>query len=85
MPTATFNYREIEPRIKQALYENIGPHIAVGSEEMDDGRVFLKVVATELNGLSAKKKQDVVWDALHTLGPDAQAVSLVLAFGTDEI
>ncbi len=85
MPTLQFNYQQIEPQIREALYNGLGQHIAVSTEEVDDGRVFVKVVAPRLNGLSAKKKQDAVWDALHTLGPDAQAVSLVLAFGTDEI
>ena len=85
MPTLTFNYQQIEPQIRQALYNAIGPHIAIGTEEVDNGRVLVKVVATEFNGLSAKAKQDVVWDALHGLGANAQAVAIALAFGTDEI
>ena len=85
MPALTFNYQQIEPQVRQALYDSLGQHIAVSTEEVDSGRVFVKVVAPRLNGLSPKDKQDVVWEALHTLGPEAQAVSLVLAFGTDEI
>ncbi len=85
MPTATLNAHEIEPRIEQTLYENIGPHIAIGSEEDEEGRLVLKVVAPQFNGLSERKRQDIVWDALNTLGPDMQAVFVVLAFGTDEI
>jgi hypothetical protein len=85
MPTMQFNYQKIEPQIRQALYDILGQHIAVSTEEVDDGRVFVKVIAPSLNGLSPKHKQDTVWNALHTLGADPQAVSLVLAFGTDEI
>jgi len=81
-----FNYSQIEPRVREALYNNLGQHIAVSTEAVDDdGRMFVKVVAPKLNDMSAKEKQDAVWDALRALGPDAQAVSLVLAFGTDEI
>ena len=85
MPTVQFNYQQIEPQIRQALYDKLGQHIAVSTEEVDDGRVFVKVIAPSLNGLSPKNKQDTVWNALHTLGPNAEAISLVLAFGTDEI
>ena len=85
MQTLPFNFAEIEPKIKQALYAGLGPHIAVGTEEVDYGRILLKVVAPQFNGLSARKRQDAIWDALKTLGPESQAVSLALAFGTDEI
>ena len=85
MLTLQFNYQQIEPQIRQALYDALGPHIAVGTEEVDDGRAFVKVVAPQFNALSSADKQTAVWEALRRLGPDAQAVSLVLAFGTDEI
>ena len=85
MQTMPFNYQQIEPQIRQALYETLGQHIAISTEEVDFGRVFVKVIAPSLNGLSPKSKQDAVWNALHHLGPNAEAVSLVLAFGTDEI
>ena len=85
MEATQYKFAEIEPRVRQALYEGIGQHIAVGTEEVDYGRIFLKVVAPQFNGLSARKRQDAIWDALNALGPEAQAVSLALAFGTDEI
>lgn len=85
MPTLQFNYQQIEPQIQQALYDVLGQHIAISTEEVDFGRVFVKVIAPSLNGMSPKDKQDTVWNALHRLGPDAQAISMVLAFGTDEI
>jgi hypothetical protein len=52
---------------------------------MDYGRVFLKVVSPSFNELSASERQDRIWAVLKALGPEAQAVSLALAFGTDEI
>ena len=85
MSVPTFNYQEIEPQIRQTLYNGPGPHIAVGTEEVDYGRVLVKVITPQFNGVSARKRQDLIWDALKTLGTNAQAVSLVLAFGTDEI
>ena len=85
MTTLQFNYPEIEPQVRAALYDGLGPHIAVSTEEVEGGRVFVKVVAPGLSGRSSREKQDAVWAALGTLGTGAQAVSLVLAFGTDEI
>lgn len=85
MPTLQFNYKQIEPHLREALYNGLGEHIAVSIEEVGDGRLFVKIVAPSLNNMSPAEKQDTVWDALRALGPDAQAVSLVLAFGTDEI
>ncbi len=85
MPRVHFNYSQIEPKVQHALYSALGQNIAVGTEEVDAGRVFVKVVSAQFNGMSAKDKQNAVWKALETLGPEAQAVSLVLAFGTDEI
>lgn len=85
MQTLQYNFADIEPKVKQTLYDAFGPHIAVGTEEVDNGRIFLKVVASKFNGMSEKKKQDAVWKALKKLGPESQAISLALVFGIDEI
>ena len=85
MPTLSFNYQQIEPQVRHALYQAFGQHLAIGTEEIDGGRVFLKVIGEVFNGLSEKEKQERVWGVLQKLGTEGQAVSLVLAFGTDEI
>lgn len=85
MVTMQFDYARIEPLVHKALYDTLGPHIAVGTEEVDDGRVFVKVVSPQLNGKSEREKQDIVWEALNALKENKQAVSMALAFGTDEI
>ena len=85
MQTTLFNFSEMEPMVRQALYAGLGQNIAVGTEEVEGGRVFVKVVSPALNGLSEREKQDLVWNALHNLGPSEEAVALALAFGTDEI
>jgi hypothetical protein len=85
MLATMFNYSGMEPAVCQALYAGLCQNIAVGTEEVEGGRVFVKVVSPRLNGLTEREKQDLVWSALHNLGPNAQAVALALAFGTDEI
>jgi hypothetical protein len=85
MSTPTYDCQQIEPRIRKALYDGLGQHIAVGTEEADNGRVFLKVISPNFNDLSASERQDRIWAVLKALGPEAQAISLALAFGTDEI
>ena len=80
-----FNFLEIEPKVKQVLCDALGQHTKVETEEVDYGRVFVKVIAPQFNDMSMRKRQDAVWNAINSLGSEAQAVSLVLAFGTDEI
>ncbi len=48
--------------------------------------MFVKIVSDRFDGLSAVDKQDRIWNVLRReLGPDSESVSLLLAFGTDEI
>ena len=51
-----------------------------------NGRVHLKVVSRRFNGMNERQKQQVIWEILNTrLGADAQAVSLAMVYGTDEL
>lgn len=85
MLSPIFNFNEIEPQIRRALHLRLGDEILVSTEEVDSGRVFVKVVSPIFNGHTERQKQEMVWSALQSLGPESQAVSLVLAFGMDEI
>lgn len=50
------------------------------------GRVHVMLVSEALNGLSEDRKQKAVWEVLEAeLGDEAQGVSLVLPYGTDEV
>lgn len=62
------------------------PHDTIAVEEGYAGRVHLKVVSARFNGKSEREKQQYIWDLLRSgLGADAHAVSLALAYGTDEL
>ncbi len=80
-----FNYSEVKSQVLQALRKRLGEDVLMSAAEVEGGRIFIKVVSPKLDGLTERKKQDVVWEAMHTLGPNAQAVTLALAFGMDEI
>jgi stress-induced morphogen len=48
--------------------------------------VRAKVVSGKFNGKSDREKQAMVWEALQAeLGSDADAVSYVITYGTDEL
>ena len=50
------------------------------------GRVHLVVVSRDFDGLSEKQKQDKLWEVLKAeLGRNAQAISLAMAWGVDEL
>jgi len=50
------------------------------------GRVLVRIVSSKFNGMKEKSRQAFVWDVLRSaLGPEAQNVSLVIPYGTDEL
>jgi len=50
------------------------------------GRVHIKIVSPEFDGLTETDRQNAVWEVLRErLGPAAEGVSLVLPFGMDEV
>jgi stress-induced morphogen len=72
-------------RIKESLRLEF-PHDTIATDEGYNGRVHLKIVSEAFNGRSEREKQQMIWDILRRrLGSDAQAVSLALAYGTDEL
>lgn len=82
--TAAYDYRSLSERVRKALRDNFRP-AKLRTSKGYLGRVHVLLRTEELNGLTEKAKQDLVWDVLkRTLGADAQGVSLVLPYGTDE-
>ena len=85
MPVILFDYQTESERVKQAL-RAVFPNDTVATDEGYNGRVHVKVVSERFNGRSEREKQDLIWEALRDkLGVEAQAVSLALAYGTDEL
>lgn len=85
MPEVLFDYQTESERIKEALRAAF-PHDTVATDEGYNGRVHVKVVSERFNGRSEREKQDLIWEALRDkLGAESQAVSLALAYGTDEL
>ena len=68
------------------MQKAFGPNAAVRTDEGDDGSIYVRLVSDRFDGLGERTKQDMIWEALQQeLKEEAQAVALVLAFGTDQI
>jgi stress-induced morphogen len=81
-----YNYEEIAPKVKASLRRAFPDNSTVVTSEGYGGRVHAKVVSERFSGISEREKQAIIWDALRDeLQERAQAVSLALAYGTDEL
>jgi stress-induced morphogen len=84
--TLLFNYAPISVTVRDTLQRAFGPNAAIRTDEGEGGQVYVRIVSDRFDGMSDIVKQDLIWDALRQkMGPDAQAVALVLAFGTDQL
>lgn len=80
------DYNEISGRVEETLLRAFGPNVAVQTDKGYEGRVFVRIVSKQFNGLSEKEKQDRIWDVLRTqLKEKSTLVALVMAFGTAEV
>ncbi len=86
MQTLSFDYAKISPEVREVLKKEFGPNVAIRTEEGNAGHVYVRIVSDRFDGLSEHAKQDKIWDVLRDqLKEESQAVSLVLAFGLDQI
>ncbi len=86
MPTIPFNYQHVSNQVLHTLKTAFGPNAAVRTDEGEAGHVYVRIVSDRFDGLGEGVKQDLVWDALRQeMHEEAQAIALVLAFGTDQI
>ncbi len=82
----THEFQQDSPKVEQALRRAFPTNSVVEVEEGYQGRVRAKVVSSLLNGMREQEKQNYLWEILRSeLGEDAQNVSFVLAYGTDEL
>ena len=85
MADTKINYVQEAQRVVDALREDF-PTDTIDTTEGYNGRIYVKLVSRRFNGMSEAEKQAFIWDLLRDkLGPDAQAVSLALVYGTDEL
>ena len=85
MADIAFNFTVEAERVTEALRREF-PQDTIDTTEGYNGRVHVKVVSRRFNGKLEAEKQQILWDMLREhLGPDAEAVSLALAYGTDEL
>ena len=80
-----YDYAQEAGRVVDALRQEF-PQDTIDTNEGYNGRVHVKIVSRRFNGKGEREKQQMIWDIMRArLGADAQAVSLVLAYGTDEL
>ena len=80
------NHAVVAPRAIAALRKEFGDDTGVFAEFGYQGRVRLKLITPQLNGIPEQEKQEVAWRVLNeALGEDAGSISVVIAYGTDEL
>ncbi len=85
MPEIAFEYKLEAPKVVNALREEF-PHDTIATTQGYRGRVHVKVVSERFNGMNGEDRQAFVYDLLRSkLGADSQAVSLVQAYGTEDL
>ena len=85
MSAVTYDYSSLADRVRRVLRTKLHTSQLKTSKGYL-GRVHVMLVSEEFNGLSEERKQETVWDVLRAeLGDEAQGVSLVLPYGTDEL
>lgn len=86
MPSTIFDYDTASRKVEAALRAAFPTNTVIKTAEGWHGRVHVKIISDVFDGKTEHEKQDYVWDILNTeLGPDAQAVTLVLAYGSNEL
>ena len=84
--TGDYDYETLAPRVRAALRRAFPENSTIVTSPGYKGRVHAKVVSEQFNGITEREKQAIIWDALREeLPEEAQAVSLALAYGTDEL
>ena len=84
--TVDYDYTVLAPKVKAALRRAFPENSTIVTSPGYKGRVHAKIVSEQFNGMTERDKQAYIWDALNDeLKEDAQAVSLALAYGTDEL
>ena len=81
-----FDFSEVSQHVKAVLRHEFGPDVSIRTDEGWQGRVHVKIVSSAFGSRNEDEKQTMVWEVLRReLKAESQAVSLVLAYGTDEI
>jgi stress-induced morphogen len=84
--SVVFDFQQEAQQVERVLRDAFGPNAAIRTEEGWHGRVHAKIVSSDFDGKSEDQKQEMIWSVLRErLGDNAQAVSLVLAYGLDEV
>jgi hypothetical protein len=86
MAAKRYDFAKLSEKVKAALSAAFGDRALIELSEGYLGRVHVLLVTGDLNGKSDSEKQNFVWDILKAeLGRSAQGVSLVIAYGTEEL
>ena len=85
MSTTTYDYETLAQKTKAGLRRAF-PHDTIETRPGYQGRVHLLVVSSQFNGMTEGQKQNLFWEILKTEVPEeAQAVSVAIVYGTDEL
>ena len=84
--TVVFDFQQEAQQVEQVLRDAFGPMRRFVPKRAGMVACMSKIVSSDFDGKSEDQKQEMIWSVLRErLGENAQAVSLVLAYGLDEV
>ncbi|RYG36238.1 hypothetical protein EON81_10390 [bacterium] len=85
MSDIEFDYPKASQSVVNALREEF-PHDTIATTKGYKGRVHVKIVSETFNGMNGEDRQAFVYDLLRAkLGEESQPVTLVQAWGTEDL
>ncbi len=86
MVAENVDYEQAALKVVAALRRAFPENATIVTSKGYVGHVQVKIVSEHLNGKKEQEKQGYLWDVLRTeLGPEAQNVSFIIGYGTDEL
>lgn len=85
MAAAVYDFETVAGSVREKLRRAF-PSDTIETRPGYLGRVHVLVVSSLFNGKTERQKQDLFWEILKTEAPEeADAVSVAIVYGTDEL
>jgi stress-induced morphogen len=85
MTVTAIDYDSVSTRLRENLRRAF-PHDTIETRPGYQGHVHVLVVSSLFNGKTERQKQDLFWEILRAEAPtEADAVSVAIVYGTDEL
>ncbi len=86
MTTTVSMYDEVAIQVRKVISDLLGENSTVDTQKGQGEKVFVVAVSPLFNGKTQRRRQDMVWKPVKkALGRNAQQISLIMTYGTDEL